>query len=81
MNKIYRSILITLSLITLAIWYSKQKKPVPQTITDTLIVGTNAEFSPFSFMENDKIVGFDIDIIAQIAERLGKKNNNKRHAI
>ena len=73
MNKIYRSLLIALSLITLTVWYTKRKKPISQTITDTLIVGTNAEFPPFSFMENDKIVGFDIDIITQIAERLGKK--------
>jgi len=73
MNKIYRSILIALSLMTLTIWYTKQKKLTPQTITDTLIVGTNAEFPPFSFMENNKIVGFDIDIITQIAERFGKK--------
>jgi len=73
MNKIYRSILVALSLITLTIWYTKQNKQTPQTITDTLIVGTNAEFPPFSFMENNKIVGFDIDIITQIAEQLGKK--------
>lgn len=40
---------------------------------DTLIVGTNAEFPPFSSIENGKIVGFDIDIAINVAERLGKK--------
>ena len=72
MNNIYRSILLILSLITLAVWYTKRKKPVSQT-TDTLLVGTNAEFPPFSFMENNKIVGFDIDIIKHVGQRLGKK--------
>ena len=73
MNNIYRSILLILSLITLAVWYTKRKKPVSRTTTDTLIVGTNAEFPPFSFMENNTIVGFDIDIIKQVGQRLGKK--------
>ncbi len=73
MNNIYRSILLILSLIILTIWYTKRKKPVSRTTTDTLLVGTNAEFPPFSFMENNTIVGFDIDIIKQIAKRLGKK--------
>ncbi|MGB8367099.1 MAG: transporter substrate-binding domain-containing protein [Candidatus Babeliales bacterium] len=73
MNNIYRSILIALSLITLTIWYTKRKKTKKQTSTDILVVGTNAEFPPFSFMENNIIVGFDIDIIKEVAYRLGKK--------
>lgn len=40
--------------------------------SDVLIVGTNAEYPPFSFIENDRIVGFDIDIVQEIARRLGK---------
>ena len=41
--------------------------------SDTLIVGTNAEYAPFTYMENGEIVGFDIDISKEIAHRLGKK--------
>lgn len=37
---------------------------------DVLIVGTNAEYPPFSFIDNDRIVGFDIDIVHEIARRL-----------
>ncbi len=73
MNNIYRSILIILSIIALTVWYTKRKKTIPQTTTNTLIVGTNAEFPPFSFIENNTVVGFDIDIIKEIAQRLGKK--------
>lgn len=38
-----------------------------------LIVGTNAEFPPFSFMEDRKIVGFDIDVANEVAKRMGEK--------
>lgn len=37
-----------------------------------LIVGTNAEFPPFSYIENKTIVGFDIDIAKEVALRLDK---------
>ncbi|MGL6114037.1 MAG: basic amino acid ABC transporter substrate-binding protein [Cetobacterium sp.] len=39
---------------------------------ETLIVGTNAEFPPFEYMEKNKIVGFDIDLINKIGEIIGK---------
>ena len=35
-----------------------------------LVVGTSADFPPFSFVENDQIVGFDIDLIHEIGKRL-----------
>ncbi|HEV8051932.1 MAG TPA: ABC transporter substrate-binding protein [Parachlamydiaceae bacterium] len=38
----------------------------------SLIVGTNAEFPPFSYIENKTLVGFDIDIAKEVAKRLGK---------
>ncbi|MGL5720885.1 MAG: basic amino acid ABC transporter substrate-binding protein [Brevinema sp.] len=41
--------------------------------SDTLIVGTNAEFQPFEYLENGAIVGFDIDIINEVALILEKK--------
>lgn len=65
---VFSIILISLS----AIWIMKhQIKPLPN---DTLIVGTNAEFPPYTYI-NDKgeIVGFDIDIAKEVAHRLGKK--------
>lgn len=38
-----------------------------------LYVGTNAEFPPFEYLDNNVIVGFDIDIINEIAKRMGKE--------
>lgn len=53
------------------LWY--KKAPVTRSIDDTLLVGTNVEFQPFSFLENNEIAGFDIDIAKEIAQRLQKK--------
>ncbi|MGL5254474.1 MAG: basic amino acid ABC transporter substrate-binding protein [Brevinema sp.] len=41
--------------------------------SNTLIVGTNAEFQPFEYLENGVIVGFDIDLINEVALILGKQ--------
>lgn len=38
-----------------------------------IVVGTNAEYPPYTFIENKNIVGFDIDIIQEIGKRLEKK--------
>lgn len=43
------------------------------TNSDTLLVGTNAEFPPFTAIQNGQIVGFDIDVAKEVAVRLGKK--------
>lgn len=39
----------------------------------TYVVATNAEYPPFEYLENDKIVGLDADIIAEIAKKTGIK--------
>lgn len=36
-----------------------------------LIVSTNAQFQPFEYMDNNQIVGIDVDISQQIAKDLG----------
>jgi ABC-type amino acid transport substrate-binding protein len=55
----------------LIFWY--YKKPI--TIDhDVLLVGTNVEYQPFSFLDtHDEIVGLDIDIAKEVCKRLGKK--------
>lgn len=67
-------ILLGILLLTSGIvWYAiLQKKSCSPMTTNTLIVGTNAEFPPFSFMEHNEIVGFDIDIAREVAQRLNK---------
>lgn len=40
---------------------------------EKLYVGTNAEFQPFEYLENGKIVGFDVDLMNEIGKILGKE--------
>jgi arginine/lysine/histidine transporter system substrate-binding protein len=57
--------------IPIIFWYfATQRKG---SSTDVIVVGTNAEYPPFAFIENDAVVGFDIDLISEIAKRLDKK--------
>lgn len=66
-------ILITLA-AALGIYFMVAKKQ-PQPIVDSnvIIVGTNAEFPPFTFInEHNEIVGFDIDIAKEVVKRMGK---------
>jgi polar amino acid transport system substrate-binding protein len=68
-NIILLSILIIVSGV---VWYVMQKKPSYTIPNNVLIVGTNAEFPPFSFIEDNTIVGLDIDIAKEVAQRLHK---------
>lgn len=38
---------------------------------NVLVMGTNAEFPPYEFYENNQIVGIDAEIAGRIAEKLG----------
>lgn len=38
-----------------------------------LYVGTNAEFQPFEYLEDGKIVGFDVELMEEIAKLMGKE--------
>lgn len=40
---------------------------------DKLIVGTEAGFAPYEYMEGDKVVGIDMDIAQAIADDMGKE--------
>ena len=66
-------IIVALGILGLfSIFYLKRTTVNPKVGKNTIIVGTNAEYAPFSFQENNTIIGFDIDLIQEIAKRLGK---------
>lgn len=48
--------------------------------TDKLIVGTNAEFPPFEYIEQGKIVGFDVELMNEVAKLVNKKVEFKNMA-
>jgi len=54
------------------VWYMLHK-PAQVSSQELLVVGTNAEYPPFTYVENDTIIGFDIDLIKEVTKRLGKK--------
>ncbi len=48
--------------------------PVSSKAQDTIVFGTDATYRPMAFMdENNKLVGFDIDLAYAMAERMGAK--------
>ena len=46
------------------------KKDVDR-LNGTLKVGTNAEFPPYEYYEDNKVTGIDMDIMQAIADELG----------
>jgi ABC-type amino acid transport substrate-binding protein len=67
---IVATLAITASALVFFSLYKEKKSP--HCTDTTIIVGTNAEFPPFTFIENNQIVGFDIDIAYEVAKRMGK---------
>ncbi len=61
----YKKIFILISYLSIALLQASE--------SPTLIVGTNAEFPPFCYIENKTIVGFDIDVAHEVVKRLGKE--------
>lgn len=47
---------------------------------DMLTVGTNAEFPPFEYIEQGKIVGFDVELLNEVSKLIGKKVEFKNMA-
>lgn len=75
MKKILISIIAGVAFLLLWSHFSNSKtqESTPPTIQNKMIVGTNAEFAPFSFIEDGQIVGFDIDVAKDVCKRLGKE--------
>lgn len=60
MKNMFKNLVLFLMIVMGSISFAKEK----------LYVGTNAEFPPFEYLENGKIVGFDIDLIKAIGEKI-----------
>ena len=59
---------IILAACTLLIACDEKKDGTGKTLT----VGVSADYAPFEFFNNGEIVGFDIDLMTEIAKRLGR---------
>ncbi len=74
MNKTVPILLASLLASIIAVWYlANRSSSAPHKIPENvLIVGTNTEYAPFSFIEDNSPTGFDIDLIHEIAKRMNK---------
>ncbi len=72
--KIQNIILIILSIFFIAVAYKKYQINTKKD-SNTLIVGTSADYPPYEFIDTKtlEVIGFDIDVITQVAELLNKK--------
>lgn len=76
MKKLFRAALVAAMVVSLTACGSKESgnsNSSDNTGSDVLIVGTEAGFAPYEYMEGDQVVGIDMDISNAIAEALGKK--------
>jgi polar amino acid transport system substrate-binding protein len=67
MKKRIISIVLVMVMVTVAFAGCKKKDD------NKLIVGTEAGFAPYEYMEGDKVVGIDMDIAQAIADSMGKE--------
>ena len=61
---------LTLAALLITYFYTSNTKSID---TNELIVGTNPHFPPFEYIKDGEVVGFDIELIKEIAQRIGKK--------
>jgi polar amino acid transport system substrate-binding protein len=78
-------ILIFVGFLVVAAWYFQTQlqkstqtvaKPTPAvsaSLPSTLVIGTDPTFPPMEYIQNGKMVGFDIDMANLIAKQLGVK--------
>jgi ABC-type amino acid transport substrate-binding protein len=59
--------------ITKKIVFKKDIKLNSIKSNEYIVVGTNSLFPPYEFIEDNKLVGFDIDLIEEISKKLNKK--------
>ena len=65
---------ILIAIILTYIFKKRYQNNSPKTEElSTIIVGISADYPPFTYVDHDKIVGFDIDLMNELAHRLEKK--------
>ena len=73
MKKIIFGVFIVFFLIFMFIFYRFHSSKKDIVADNILLVGTNAEYPPFCFIEKGEITGFDIDVAKEVSKRLGKE--------
>ena len=63
MKKVFKLMLMSLLSVVISVSIFAKNKVV--------YVGTNAEFAPFEYLEKNKVVGFDMDLLDAISKETG----------
>jgi len=71
-HKLLISVIGILILVSFFIWRNIKKKDAKINRLTHVTIGTNAEYPPFSFIKNNSINGFDIDVIKEVFKRIRK---------
>ncbi len=66
-----KKIMVLIAVLMLAVLGGCGKKEAVKEEKKVLYVGTNAEYKPFEYLEEGKIVGFDAELMEKIVENLG----------
>jgi polar amino acid transport system substrate-binding protein len=72
-KKIISTVLIAVIAVSVVFWVRHFSHKDNPRIPTTLQVVTTADYPPMSFKQDGKIIGFDIDVVTEIARRLGKQ--------
>ncbi len=68
MKKLFKLFMLSVLLLLVAACGTSK---TGQTKEDKVyVIGTNAEYPPFEYLENDQVCGLDADIISAIAQKL-----------
>ena len=55
--------------------YSITNQAVQSSMQPTITVGISADFPPFTYIEHEQFIGFDIDLVNELGKRLNKQIN------
>ena len=68
-------IILSLTIIILigTFWLTQKLFHKSKNTSNVIKVGVTADYPPFVYLENHEFVGFDIDLIKEIAQKLNKK--------
>ena len=73
MKKFSLKAIVLLVLVISVVSYKNRRKNSIVRDDTVFLVGTSDDYPPYTFNQNGKIVGFDIDLARAVAEFLGKK--------
>ena len=74
MKKIHKIILlVTAFLVVIGLGFGASKYLVPKSDREKLIVGTDVGFEPFEYIKNGETVGFDVDLVQEVADDLDRE--------